>query len=418
MVLTVGRTLTLKAIVDADETVDKTVSWTTDKPDIAMVDNGIVTAVGEGTANITVTTNKGKKMATCIVTVISTTPKQMTMTTAISGDVRIDMAGLETGTVIIDWGDGSEIEHHILYTLRSNSTGTGIAPENRYTHSYSDANSRTITITSENITYLVCNGIQLTDLDVSENTALTILQCGSNELKSLNVSKNSALTHFYCYFNHQLTNLDVSKNTALTFLSCGGNQLTSLDVSKNTALTILVCGESQLKSLDVSKNVALTELHCSDNQFTSLVVSKNTMLKNLGCSGNQITNLDVSKNTMLWELNCSNNELTSLDLSKNTNLGRLYCINNRLKNLDVSKNSLVLLYCSNNELTSLNMSSASTMMHMLNCQNNRLAISAMNALFETLPRSSGFIIIGGNAGTVDCNRSIASNKGWTVLDNW
>ena len=37
------------------------------------------------------------------------------------------------------------------------------------------------------------------------------------------------------------TNLDVSNNTALTDLECNNNQLTSLDVSQNTALTYLYC---------------------------------------------------------------------------------------------------------------------------------------------------------------------------------
>ena len=39
---------------------------------------------------------------------------------------------------------------------------------------------------------------------------------------------------------------------ALTYLECNGNQLTSLDVSQNTALTMLWCGNNQLTSLDVS----------------------------------------------------------------------------------------------------------------------------------------------------------------------
>jgi Leucine-rich repeat (LRR) protein len=41
------------------------------------------------------------------------------------------------------------------------------------------------------------------------------------------------------------TNLDVSNNTALTYLYCSRNQLTNLDVSKNTALKYLECGGSK-----------------------------------------------------------------------------------------------------------------------------------------------------------------------------
>ena len=66
-------------------------------------------------------------------------------------------------------------------------------------------------------------------------TRLTSLSCGYNQLTELDVSNNTALTYFSCYSN-QLTELDVSNNTALTSLGCGSNQLTELDVSNNTCL--------------------------------------------------------------------------------------------------------------------------------------------------------------------------------------
>ena len=114
--------------------------------------------------------------------------------------------------------------------------------------------------------------------------------------------------------------------TGLEWLLCNGNQLTALDVSKNTALTSLECGNNQLTSLDVSKNTALTNLNCSNNQLTSLDVSKNTALTNLNCSNNQLTVLDVSKNTMLTAMSCALNPLTSLKLANNSRLSSLYCV--------------------------------------------------------------------------------------------
>ena len=71
--------------------------------------------------------------------------------------------------------------------------------------------------------------LNLTTLDVSNNTALTSLNCWGNQLTNLDVSQNTDLTDLDCAHNY-LTNLDVSQNTALTFLSCNYNQLTSLDV--------------------------------------------------------------------------------------------------------------------------------------------------------------------------------------------
>ena len=68
--LEVGGKATLKATVLPENATDKTVSWSSDKPSVASVDdNGEVTAVATGSATITVTTKDGNKTATCEVTV-------------------------------------------------------------------------------------------------------------------------------------------------------------------------------------------------------------------------------------------------------------------------------------------------------------------------------------------------------------
>ena len=70
LALTVGDTQTLIATITPDDANNKNVSWSSDKPSVATVDeNGKVTAVAEGTAKITVTTVDGKKTADCAVTV-------------------------------------------------------------------------------------------------------------------------------------------------------------------------------------------------------------------------------------------------------------------------------------------------------------------------------------------------------------
>ena len=68
--LTVGDTQTLIATITPDDANNKKVSWSSDKPSVATVDeNGTVTAVAAGTANITVKTADGEKTANCVVTV-------------------------------------------------------------------------------------------------------------------------------------------------------------------------------------------------------------------------------------------------------------------------------------------------------------------------------------------------------------
>lgn len=67
--LEVGETETLVATVLPANATNKNVTWSTDAPTVATVDNGTVTAVGAGNATITVTTVDGSKTATCAVTV-------------------------------------------------------------------------------------------------------------------------------------------------------------------------------------------------------------------------------------------------------------------------------------------------------------------------------------------------------------
>ena len=65
-----GNTATLTATVHPDNATNQNVTWSSDKPEVATVDNGKVTAVGAGEATITVTTEDGSKTATCQVTVL------------------------------------------------------------------------------------------------------------------------------------------------------------------------------------------------------------------------------------------------------------------------------------------------------------------------------------------------------------
>ena len=67
---TIGNTLMLKATVLPSEATDKSIEWSSNKEDIATVDQtGKITAKGNGKATITVTTKDQGKTASCEVTV-------------------------------------------------------------------------------------------------------------------------------------------------------------------------------------------------------------------------------------------------------------------------------------------------------------------------------------------------------------
>ena len=65
----VGATVTLSHTVQPTDADNKIVSWSSNKPFIATVANGVVTGVNVGRAIITVTTQDGNKSAECVVTV-------------------------------------------------------------------------------------------------------------------------------------------------------------------------------------------------------------------------------------------------------------------------------------------------------------------------------------------------------------
>jgi hypothetical protein len=101
----------------------------------------------------------------------------------------------------------------------------------------------------------------------------------------------------------------------------------------------------------------------------------------------------TGKNITHFEFNFE--QLTSVDASENTKLRCLDVASNKITSLDVSENiNLEIIHCGWNALSS----------------------TALDNLFKTLHNNKGpkQIIIGGNPGTNSCNRSIATNKGWTV----
>lgn len=74
LALKIGTTGTLTATVVPENATVKTVAWTSSDTNVATVENGVVTAVAEGSATITVKTENGGFTATCEVTITSDAP--------------------------------------------------------------------------------------------------------------------------------------------------------------------------------------------------------------------------------------------------------------------------------------------------------------------------------------------------------
>ena len=244
---------------------------------------------------VSVVTSRAARQETIILNIAANEGAARTATLALLGigsqslcDIQIFQSGEKDGTIPSDMPVAFPDNWFLKYILENfDSNGDGVISQqeadNANTIDFSDYYNLRKNIRSlegiqyfQNLTRLCCEGMSLTTLDVSKNTALTQLDCIENNLDALDVSKNTALTQLSCSKN-RLTTLDVTNNTSLSYLNCSSNQLTTLDVSKNTALTQLSCNNNQLATLDVSKNTNLEWLNCSSNQLTSLDISKTSL---------------------------------------------------------------------------------------------------------------------------------------------
>ncbi len=105
--LSEGRKYTFTATITPSDATNQNVTWSSDDTAVATVsDAGVVTAVAEGTANITVTTEDGGHTATCAVTVVpagSTDPDPVVLiidgsqltSTATENDVTKTYSGID-----------------------------------------------------------------------------------------------------------------------------------------------------------------------------------------------------------------------------------------------------------------------------------------------------------------------------------
>ena len=101
-----GQSEILTATVQPEDATNKNVTWSSDKPAVATVEGGTVTARGAGEATITVTTEDGKKTATCTVTVTRsyippTNPNyRITVEATQGGTVTADPTAAKAGTTV------------------------------------------------------------------------------------------------------------------------------------------------------------------------------------------------------------------------------------------------------------------------------------------------------------------------------
>lgn len=138
-----------------------------------------------------------------------------------------------------------------------------------------------------------------------------------------------------------------------------------------------------------------TDFDGSAGTFCKLRFDNCPNLYLINCNKQSLSLLEIDKAESMFYLGCTENQLTSLDVSNCTALTFLDCWGNQLSSLDVSK-------C--------------TALNLLQCFDNKLSESALNSLFNSLPKrdpdNKGMITCGGEYNA--CDKIIAESKGWSV----
>ncbi|MTK13190.1 MAG: DUF4430 domain-containing protein [Clostridiaceae bacterium] len=123
-------TLQLNATITPDNAANKNMTWKSDNQEVAKVDNtGRITALKEGTAKITVTSEDGGKTASCNITVEKNKPEEPTQPKDYTTSINALIDGISSKISINDWAAlelnkvGKEVPKDYLTKLEATVKG-------------------------------------------------------------------------------------------------------------------------------------------------------------------------------------------------------------------------------------------------------------------------------------------------------
>ncbi|UTY32932.1 Ig-like domain-containing protein [Treponema putidum] len=305
--LGVGESTKLTATINPANASNKTITWDSNKPDIAEVDqDGTVRGKAEGKAVIRATTQDGNKTASCTIQVKFIPVESITLNTTalelLSGKsskltATINPANASNKTIM--WAS----DKPAIAEVDQNGNVTGKAGGTAVIRATTKDGNKTATcnikVEKGAILYLSPDKKEITIYDKTLNSGdITVAGCEENEPLSSGVQTTLTatgdrvilkgdITELYCTDN-KLTELNAQGLNNLKMLVCNNNQLTKLHVQGLNNLTYLNCAMNQLKELNVQGLNNLKTLRCYNNQLTKLNVQVLTNLKELWCYNNQL----------------------------------------------------------------------------------------------------------------------------------
>ena len=234
-ILTIGNSETLTATVAPANADNKNVTWSTDAPTVATVENGTVKAIGAGTATITVTTEDGKYTATCTVK-ISPAPVAANGVTLTPDKTTLNVGEKQTLTATVLPADATN--KNVTWV----SSDTSVATVENGVVTAVGKGTATITVTTEDGGFpATCEiTVKIPVSSVTLNPTSTALVVGDTKQLTASVEPENAddSTVVWSSSNAKVTTVD--QNGLVTAVGVGTTTITATAGDKSATCTVTV----------------------------------------------------------------------------------------------------------------------------------------------------------------------------------
>ena len=278
-----GSTGTLKATVEPQNATNNTVTWSSSNPEVATVDNGVVTAVSAGTATITVTTADGNHKATCTVTV---TPKT------------VPVSGIQVqGTATLYVGNITKLTAKVEPTNATNPAVTWSSNNESVATVGTDGTVTAVSAGTATITVTTADGNKTAECKVTVNapqtkpvTGVTLnksaitLEVNGSEKLTATVEPSDATNQNVTWESNATNVATVGQDGTVTAVSAGTATITATaqdgsGISGSCVVTVQQADTTALKAKVTEAQALLDKTEVSAQNGTDIPPMKNWVVQ-------------------------------------------------------------------------------------------------------------------------------------------